>query len=424
MKDNRPYIILAIVLIGMVALFSMYWDNGAKHNWQEHYRVQDQEPYGTIIINSLLQKYFPNQDFKVIKDGLKDILPVENDAGNYVFVGEAMYLDSTDTEQLLQFVEAGNNAFISSKTIPFDLINYIYYDECEDAYWDDYLVMNDTTVKLNFQHPLLKDTLGFDVSYFKKNKESNYRWAYFADDVFCEEEYGFVKLGDISNYYTNFAKAKYGDGTFYLHTTPISFTNISLLKESGLEYATRVFSHLTEGAIYWDDYSRIPESVGRRRNSDYGQGPNMDKGSELEYILSQPPLAWAWYLGLGLAFIYLIFRAKRRQRIIPVLAKNENTSLAFIGTIGRLNFIQNNHRKLALQKMKLFLGYIRERYYVPTKDLDAAFVEKLSHKSEVPKTDIDKILLISNNIEKSGFLSENSLVKFHQALDRFYKNCK
>jgi hypothetical protein len=125
-----------------------------------------------------------------------------------------------------------------------------------------------------------------------------------------------------------------------------------------------------------------------------------------------------------MALLYLIFRAKRRQRVIPVLEKNANTSLEFIGTIGRLFFINNNHRQLAAQKMRLFLIFVRERYHLPTKELNEQFTKGLAVRSNVPEEHILKILNLNRNIDNSGFLSEDTLVDFHRLMERFYRQCK
>ena len=149
--------------------------------------------------------------------------------------------------------------------------------------------------------------------------------------------------------------------------------SVLLTLELPKEYVERVLSHIDKGPILWDITLESSESPGRNRGF---------SNSPLKYILSQPPLAWGWYILLGMAVLYLIFRAKRRQRVIPVLEKNENTSLEFINTIGRLYFIQNNHRQLALEKMKLFLGFIREHYHLPTREINDAFKKQLIVKAK------------------------------------------
>lgn len=217
----------------------------------------------------------------------------------------------------------------------------------------------------------------------------------------------------------NFAKIPYGEGTFYLHTTPLTFSNIAMLDSNSLQYANRVFSHLTIGKIYWDEYSKI-------RGVPPGKESNraLSKDSPLQYVLSQPPLAWAWYLLLAMAFLYLLFRTKRKQRIIPVLEPNTNTSLQFVSTIGRLYFLQNNHKQLALQKMKLWLNFVRERYHLRGVEVDEAFQQKLIAKSEVSEIVVGKIFRWHHDIVESDDIVSQMLIEFHQLIEEFYRTCK
>lgn len=425
-NSKRTLIAVAALLVILVLLALLFRSGRAKVDWREHYTEDNREPYGTNVIFELLKSYFPGQGVTVLKDSLKGELPQQNEGSSYLFVGEALYMDSVDLRHLLNFVEAGNTAFISSKTIPFDMMFHVYYDECEGAYWEDYDYHIDTIAHMNFEHPALKADENYMYQYFYSNEAKVYNWSYISSYYFCGMEEGLTPIGYLNDTLVNFVRRKIGEGYIYLHTNPIVFSNIQLLDKEGISYVNGLLSHLPEGDIYWDAYSRVPEWLGRRRNDDYNYGYNraLSSDSPLQYILSQPPLAWAWYLLLLTGLLYLIFRAKRKQRVIPVLESNTNTSMEFITTIGRLYFLQNNHKKLAVQQMKLWLAYLREHYFLNTRELDGEFVEKLIAKSEIKKALVEQILLLHKNIESSSFVSENTLMEFHQRLDEFYKSCK
>lgn len=413
------FIVIGLLIILGVWLFSrQQWPI----DWRETYKETSKEPYGTAIIYDLLESYFPSKRLTDIKQAIHKEFKDDSINGNYVFVGEAVFADSMDIQALLDFVGRGNKAFISSKTIPYDLMFYIYNDECDD-YWDDYSTVGDSSVSLNFAHPDLRVNAPYPSHYQYQDKKLDYAWRYIPSFTFCEVSY-MAPLGFMNDTLVNFAQVDYESGTFYLHTTPIAFSNLQMLEESGVAYASKVFSHLKEGDIYWDVYSRVPERFVRDTDDPYTGNRRISANSPLEFILSQPPLAWAWYILLGIGLLYLLFMAKRRQRTIPVKEPHTNTSLEYISTVGRLYFLQNNHKQLALKKMKLFLSYVRERYNIQTRDLDALFVKQLANKSEVSATIIDKILLLNQNIERSSFVSENTLVQIHEVIDTFYKNRK
>jgi len=428
LENKRPLIIFGVAALLILTCFIYFRSGKSPHNWTENYKEESKEPYGTYVTKELLQSYFDNQPFEEINKSVLDELPTDSisTGANYVFVGEGLYMDTSDVNTLLNFVDKGNNAFISSRTIPYDLMFYVYYTECYDYYWDDYKETRDSSISLNMYHQNLEETEGLEYKYYFKKGVGDYRWQYIDSVYFCDEPYSFVELGAIDDSLINFAKIPYGEGTFYLHTTPLAFTNIQMVTNSGLKYASKVFSHLEEGPIYWDNYSRVRESIAQRRNQGSGRGGNRQLPSEgpLKYILSQPPLAWAWYTGLALALMYLVFRAKRSQRSIPVLEKKKNTSMEFISTIGSLYFIQNDHRKLCLQKMKLFLSFIRDRYLMKTNATDQLFFKRLAAKSEIPINIIEQIFDRHNNIKEATLVSEDTLIEFHLEMDKFYKNCK
>lgn len=426
-RSRRIIFILGIVVV-VVLLLVLLWQVPNRHNWLETYKESSKEPYGSHVLFELLKSYFPGQPTTVIEEKLSEELPLDGDKKkNYVFVGEGLFMDSSDVDVLLDFVDLGNTAFISSRTIPYDLMFYLYYEECDNAYWDDYYSVPDSSVALSLIHPNLRRDSSFVFDYVYRGKKREYRWQYIEDYYFCNQENGLVRLGYLNDSLVNFAQIKYGEGFFYLHTTPMAFTNINMLEEEALDYADRVFSHLEEGPIYWDKYSRISEATARRRNNS-APPPNerrLSNDTPLQYILSQPPLAWAWYTLLGATLLFLIFRAKRKQRIIPVLEQNANTSLEFVKTIGRLYFLQNNHRQLSLQKMRLFRAFVREKYQITLREEnDSSMIERLATKSEIPVEVIEKIMSMYRNIESSSFVSENTLIEFHQKMDAFYKNCK
>ncbi|MEL7121067.1 MAG: DUF4350 domain-containing protein, partial [Bacteroidota bacterium] len=139
------FIISAIILVLIIIVF-LFWRTPTRYNWMETYRSKSVQPYGTSIINSLLRSYYEEEEVVTIEQKLSDELLLDSiEKANYVFIGQGLYMDSLDVQTLLSFVENGNTALISSKTIPFDLMFYLYYYECENGYWNDYYTFTDTT---------------------------------------------------------------------------------------------------------------------------------------------------------------------------------------------------------------------------------------------------------------------------------------
>jgi len=429
MSRGRLYLLGGIAIF-LLLLYLLFGNSGLRHSWKEDYHQESREPYGTNVLFSLLDQFIPGGEAVIVlKDSLNSRLSQHSTPkASYVFTGAGMYMTNRDRDALLNFVSEGNQAFISCNTIPHDLMFYLYLEECNTP-WDGYNYINDSIVALNLEHPDLKMSEAPKYQYFNNYTPENYLWKYMGSEYFCDQDTKRTILGDVAidstRTYINFARVKHGAGYFYLHTTPLAFTNYHLVRKEGLEYARRVFSHLPEGQVYWDEYSRVPESVTKLANRRASGGmPELNQESPLKYILSQPALAWGWYLLLGAGLLYLLFRAKRRQQVVPVIEPNANTSLEFVQTIGQLYFMQNNHRKLALQKIRLFNGYIRERYNLSHREGDESFFSRLAARSEVPETLIRDIFSMQESIKSSYAIGTGKLIDFHRLMEQFYKHCK
>jgi hypothetical protein len=425
-KQRTIWIVGAVLLILILLILVFRGNRGQAIDWRETYDRERTSPYGTSILYQLLEAHYPEDSVKLVRDSIKGVLPTQDVNGTYWFTGEGVFMDSADQQQLLQFVEAGNTAFLSSKSLPSDLMEQLMYDSpCSFYVWEEYGSYADTSAELQLDHPNLRGIFPLSLKYRDKGGAQIYYWSYLEDHYSCDQPGGFVPIGHIAldTNQVNFFRQDYGAGYFYFHTTPLAFSNMVLLEEDGVDYLERVLGHFdADGPLYWDAYSKVPEWMGRRANNQASLADrSLSSESPLSYILSQPPLAWAWYLLIAMGLIFLVFRAKRRQRIVPVLEPNTNTSLEFLSTIGRLYFLQNNHRKLALLDMRLFLSHIRHRYGVQTQELNEAFVKQLSAKSEVPAEHLEKILTLYRNIDSSTFVSSNTLEDFHRLIDGFYQ---
>ncbi|MEO0341448.1 MAG: hypothetical protein AAF242_19835, partial [Bacteroidota bacterium] len=371
-------------------------------------------PYGTHVVKELLENYNPDGNLILNEASLAE---QRAEASNYVFIGGQQFLDSAGIEYLADFVYTGNTALISARTLPDELVEYFYFYDCDDYEWSGFLDLEEKEIQSNIWHPDLQLDTGVSARfiYYRDTVEAD--WQFFDRAYFCGEEDGFVPLGAFNEDFINFARIPYGDGFFYLHSTPVLFSNLSLLNRENLDYASAIFSHLQPGDIIWDEHSKVLSFPRAGRNRLSGRTP-------LSYILKQPALAWAWYLLLGTAILFLLFRTKRRQRIIPVLESDHNTSMEFLQTIGNLYFLQKDHKKIALHKMRLFLAFVRERYQLQTNQLDDAFIEQLLAKSQVTEKEARDIFLIHKNITTSSFVSENTLIKFNLLIEHFYKTAK
>lgn len=389
-----------------------------KFDWTETYKQSSEEPYGTSLLTKLLVPYFGKGNFTVGNKALSKALSNSEQSGikNYLFIGDRLFLGDADTDTLLAFVEKGNNAFIAAPYIPHELDNALGFDSCGTSE-SMTGIQTDSIIQLNFFHPDLCSSTPYEYRYAYKGVCTRYEWNYFITNDTCRYLPAIQCLGYLQPEKPDFIRIAYGKGFFYFHFNPLVFTNYSLLEAPHLEYTGKVFSHLPPGKTYWDELSRVPGPT-RRELQDPGKGP-------LHYLLSQEPIRWAWYTMLGLILTYFLFRAMRRQRVIPVILPNENTSLEFVQTVGELYYQQSDHQKLCMQKMKLFLLFIRNRYYLTTNQLNEALIKAIATKSQVAIEDVSKIFTLYAAYQNTVVaVDQGELIAFHKALEHFYRTCK
>jgi DNA-directed RNA polymerase subunit K/omega len=434
MSQNRAIFVgIALLLLGVGLYGLIHYFNRNNIDWSENYTTADttleeanHNPYGLYVVENLLKTYFPNQTFHKITKKISVNLPEEANNATYIFIGDGMAWDSLDSERLRHFVEQGNNAFISSNIMAKALIKPLFEAQCAGDtlssppyLQNSYSLLSDSIVQLSFL-ATGTDSNRFELAHITDTRTRLSHWAYLANSPCGTTKPVQIALGQINQTYTNFAVIPYKKGNFYIHTTPEIFTNINLLQKNVLSYASVVFSHLRPSTIYWESSSHVSSFVTERMNGQK-DATAQHKSNPLAYILKQPALRWGWYLLLFGLLSYLVFRAKRRQRIIPVLDIPSNTSLEFIKTISAMHFLRSDHKAMATQQTNYFLSYIRERYKVSTTKLDDTLAQQLALRSNVEEKIIKTILYEINYVETRNTLTDKELISIYQALAVFYR---
>lgn len=418
MKKDRSLVVKVLLIclaVFLLAYFMISRNKEKRFQWSENYRTNSEQPYGTLFIQKLLSNYRPEQKFTLNE---KQPLHVLLDSGkyesntDYVFIGQEIYLDDEDRESLLRFIEKGNDAFIASYHLPFDLVDAMFMSECGKAM---FLTLEDTlTANLNFYNASLATKKGYTYAYRFGKKDQPYFWNSLNPEVFCDSTKSITPLGYINPEKVNFFRLSHGKGHLYVHTNPLVFTNYFIAKPDKAEYASSVFSHLDGKEIIWDEFSK----------SKFMSGNNAPQMSPIAYILQQESLRYAWWLMLGAALLYTIFTAKRKQRIIPVLEAKANTSLEFVNLISALHYQNANHQDIARKKMKYFFYFVKSRYNMHLQSLTEATLNRLAEKSKVPLDDLKQVAAELNHVENQSYYNEHRLIDLQNVLERFYKTCK
>lgn len=326
---------------------------------------------------------------------------------NYLFVAKDINLDDTSAEYLLTFVAEGNTAFISSHSFPEMLLDTLQtelkYDYYAPVELNDSTGIKGITKPEEYTFTLANSNIDNQEYKFDKGVES----IYFSElDSATTTVLGYQKLRKVKK--INFIKVAYGNGFFYLHTQPHAFTNYYLLGKSS-QYAASVLSYITADDIYFNV----------QNDANYQTTDNA-----LRFVFSQPTLKKAWLLAIVGIVIFMIFKAKRKQRIIPIIEKLPNTSIQFAQTIGNLYFQEQQPEALVRKKILFFLEYVRNTYLLNTQNLNDDFKKKLQSKTGIPQIEINRLVDYIIKLNNKKDIKESYLVLLHQMLENFYQKSK
>lgn len=406
-------VVAVLMVLGLMLLFAKE-EKAKSHSWAETYDVDGKEPYDTYIIGKMLDDAYPKHNFKAINKGVHIVLG-KKQHGNYIAIGRELYYNEEDIDSLLSFVESGNKAFLATLKMPSELLLKIAKNKNLGSFYErEYpMIYNDAPIKL-----LLESFPQDSLMLYKKWEAAVVPSTWNAlpesySNLFFAQNLGYTSTGKNDSLYFNMCKITYGSGEIYLHCLPLAFTNFYQITPAGKEYAASVFSHLSNDDIYYDNVSQ----------SSFGQENNKGE-SPLSYILKQKSLRWAWYLLLALILLFILFRAKRKQKIIPVIEPNSNTSIMFIETIGKLYYLQNNHRKIALYKMKHFEFFVRRKYQINIAKGEQHQLNLLANASGIDISKINNIDKQHKHISALDNITKEQLMEFYLAIQEFYKNCK
>lgn len=393
-KTKIQITLLALLLIILVVI---------KHsipkplNWDKTYEYGDKIPYGCSGLYSVLNDLFPSHKISLNRSSYYRYLQGKSLPDNsIIIITDKFSPDTTDRKALLDQVALGNNLFIAASDIDNKMCHLL-------------------GIKLQ--------TTGFVLNPFTQGEKKV---------VFTDKE--LIKCGDFSaeniNYYIDsidysttevlargasdnavyFIKVQYGDGYVYVNLIPEAFTNYHFIYLKNDRFASTCLSYLPANSdVIWDEYYK-PYS------SSY-QTP-------LRYILSSPALRAAYILLVFSLLVYIIFTARRKQRIVPVMKPLKNTSLDFVETIGRLYFHKSNHRDIALKRFSYLTEWIRTNRGINTAHINDEFYTTLSARTGTDRDRIVNLFNVAAGISAKTTINKENLINFNRLIEEFYNNVK
>ncbi|MFK8046237.1 MAG: DUF4350 domain-containing protein [Crocinitomicaceae bacterium] len=413
-------IILATIVFGAIIYFFIGSDNKFEtESWEESYSPKDKGPYGTYVFKELLDTNGIFETFIHIDGQIENQL-IDNEDENdiYFFIGDVNYMSENSFDKLLDFVSKGNTAFISARQMPDYLLDYFFLD-LNDVY--DY--ERDSVQK----YALLSDPFyskEYSFTFIKNNKATYRDWAYFSDDNIIHQNTAPITIGTNADGQINFVEIAYGGGTFFFHTNPYQFTNISFFRFDGFNYAEDLIHHLPYGKIQWDIYNLGYHYVSG--DSDSGDS-NQSTGNErsiFQFIFQHPPLIWAFAILCIAALLFAIFQGKRRQNIVSAIELKENSSLSYIETVSSLYLQERKHNKLVRLQKRCFIDFIGNHYYIRSQIIDDKYINSVSVKSGIESEKITAIFSELETLANQTEVTDMELIGIQQKIEHFYKTCK
>ncbi|MHC5202209.1 hypothetical protein [Myroides sp. LJL119] len=358
MKNIIQKLLLILVITSCIVL-AVNLNQTPPINWSETYHREDKIPYGSFILDQELQGIMQNDSiirtsdnlYSFLTSGIIDTL----NPSNLVMIGPLDYIDKPTTKRLFQYIEKGNTVML--------LMPYI-----DHALTDTLMIQ----IKYNYS---TTDQNSYQLT--NKNLSNQvFSYDYFDAYHFDIPDTARSKITVLGNKISqgksqpNLILVPLKQGQLILGLNPIAFTNYFLLQSNNHLYAQSVLSYLPNQTTY---FFIKPDKLSsqNQHNSD----------SIMRFVFANPALKWAWRLFLLTFFLFALFTAKRKQKIIPIISPLRNNSVDFVKTISNL-YIQNKDYTDIMQKSIFYtLEKIRTKYYIQTQELNQDFVEQLAKKS-------------------------------------------
>lgn len=391
---------LIIGLIGVIILMIILDATTEKPvDWFPSYVHTDNRALGTEVFYKNLSslktdiQHVEKSPFESFQDSLQP-------KGTYFFLNEYINLTKEEIDQLLEWVDHGNTAFIASQGIPKSLLDTLGVDI--SFYLSNSQIEYQPSFNLVEKHLQLelakKSRKAFEYLYFSEIDSAKTQSLGLAQSTLKESE-------DENASHINFIKVSWGDGYFLCHLAPQTFTNYFMVDESNSDYTARILNYIDfDEPILWDNYYKS----GKEKIT-----------NPLYYLLSNIYLKTAYYLIIISSILFILFGGKRKQRPIPIIAPIENKSREFAQTIAGMFLDKKDHKTIAQKQIQSFLDKIRNRYGLSTQKVDTKFLKDLSQKTNQNYEDLEELFKYIEFINTSETISEKELINLDQKISHF-----
>lgn len=405
MKANRAFLILIVALMALMILFEI--NAPTRYKWDDFsHSYKSKQPFGCYVMDSVLRASLP-QDYEVLGGGIVKYTDKSYKGNKHTFLFTNNFEDfiySLDIN-IFQLLRDGNNVVIASD----EYHGYSGDDVCKE--------LGFRSDRVNyFDQRQFKNILSDSARYDTVRWVADGRFAaasYLVNRVFCvgyldelDPTYSTLATLGISDYYSdnNITVAgirDYGKGKLLVVTMPLIFSNYGILDDALRPLALRLLSECGDKPVVRYDPSHIDQVVVDEQVSE----------SPLRYLLANRPLRWAFYLALATIVALLLFSARRRQRVIPVIKPPVNHMMDFVKRIGGIYYKRHDNVDLLNKKYVTFSNELRSRAMIDIDNDDNIDdeLQMLSNRIGVPLNELRQQVRDLKDAAKAFSISDKRL---------------
>lgn len=459
MKSSRNFLFAMLVLFVLFCLLQVNLPK--KFVWSPTFSHVDKQPLGCFVFDSILTQSLPNgyhvtkkTFFQLDQEHAKEKISV-------LMVVNQQDLKQLDVKYLCNIARRGGKVMVvasssfddgrNADTVVVDELERTFKVKIEDGmYFSLRGILNGLRAHDNDMYDTIywnnRETMYAAQSYrmfynmvggtlFVDSVPKVKRLAYTLSTAGYDYKYDSLYVGDFTRFDTivdkkerieridTFAIKKvpaavsvpYGKGEVIFVSSPLLFTNYGMLEGNTSVYIFRLMSYLADLPVY--------------RTEAYVKTDAMlvAEQSPFREFIKRPPLRWALYLALLGVVLFMIFTARRRQRVIPIMSKPANRSLEFIQLIGTLYYQRKDHVDLVRKKFKLFAEELRKTAGVDISDVNTddreyqLLAEKTGMNSDRLKKVIRQIRLV---LHSEGNISVEEMRSLIDAMDTIVRHAK
>ena len=459
MKSSRNFLFAMLVLFVLFCLLQVNLPK--KFVWSPTFSHVDKQPLGCFVFDSVLTQSLPNgyhvtkkTFFQLDQEHAKEKISV-------LMVVNQQDLKQLDVKYLCNIAHRGGKVMVvasssfddgrNADTVVVDELERTFKVRIEDGmYFSLRGILSGLRAHDNDMYDTIywnnRETMYAAQSYrmfynmvggtlFVDSVPKVKRLAYTLSTAGYDYKYDSLYVGDFTRFDTivdkkerieridTFAIKKipaavsvpYGKGEVIFVSSPLLFTNYGMLEGNTFVYIFRLMSYLADLPVY--------------RTEAYVKTDAMlvAEQSPFREFIKRPPLRWALYLALLGVVLFMIFTARRRQRVIPIMSKPANRSLEFIQLIGTLYYQRKDHVDLVRKKFKLFAEELRKTAGVDISDVNTddseylLLAEKTGMNCDRLKKVIRQIRLV---LHSEGNISVEEMRSLIDAMDTIVRHAK